>query len=257
MEDLDRVAAGAAERQLADLTALGLDWDGPVLWQSQRTEAYRTAIARLTDQDLVYPCFRTRREIQQAASAPHGLPGAYPGTCRTLTADEIAAKSAAGRPPALRLRAQAPTWTIQDELLGSWSGPVDDLVLRRGDGVTAYNLAVVVDDALQGVDQVVRGDDLLTSAPRQAYLGHLLGLPSVRYAHVPLVLNTRGVRLAKRDGAVTLTDLGRSGVPPDEVLTLLASSLLLAAVGDSVRPADLLARFDPATLPRTSWIFLT
>lgn len=255
MEDLDRVATGAAEGQQGDLARLGLNWDGPVCWQSQRADAYRTAVDRLARLGLVYPCFCTRREIQQATSAPHELPGAYPGTCRSLTADDVQSRRAAGRPAALRLRAQTASWTIDDELLGSWTGPVDDLVLRRADGVPAYNLAVVVDDAFQGVDQVVRGDDLLTSAPRQAYLGQLLGLPAVRYAHVPLAGNARGVRLAKRDGAVTLTDLGRAGTSPEQVLTLLATSLGLAAPGEAVGLSDLLPRFDPAALPRQPWIF--
>lgn len=257
MEDLDRVAAGAAARQLEDLALLGIDWDGPVLWQSQRTDAYLAAIDRLALLGLLYPCFCTRREIQQAASAPHAPQGAYPGTCRTLTPQDVAARSAAGRPAALRLRAQATTWTVEDELLGSFTGPVDDLVLRRGDGVPAYNLAVVVDDAFQGVDQVVRADDLLTSAPRQAYLGHLLGLPSVRYAHVPLALNTSGARLAKRDGAVTLADLAQAGVSPEQVLGVLAGSLRLAAPGEKTSTAELLTRFDPAMLPGAPWFFRT
>jgi glutamyl-tRNA synthetase len=128
-------------------------------------------------------------------------------------------------------------------------------VLQRADGVPAYNLAVVVDDAEQGIDQVVRGDDLLTSAPRQAYLATLLGLPAPRYAHVPLALNPRGARLAKRDGAVTLSDLGRAGRSPGQVLGLLATSLGLAAAGEVVALPELLARFDPARLPRQPWIF--
>lgn len=255
MEDLDRVSPGAAERQLDHLTLLGLDWDSPVLWQSARQDAYRTAIADLAALDLLYPCFCTRREIQQAASAPHGPQGAYPGTCRTLTAVQIADRRAAGRPSALRLRAQTNTWTVSDELVGSWTGPVDDLVLQRADGVTAYNLAVVVDDAFQGVDQVVRGDDLLASAPRQSYLAHLLGLPAVRYAHVPLTLNAAGARLAKRDGAVTLPELGALGHPAGEVLTMIAVSLGLARDGERIRPPDLLPRFDPAQLPRHPWTF--
>ena len=128
------------------------------------------------------------------------------------------------------------------------------MVLRRNDGVPAYNLAVVVDDAAQGVDQVVRGDDLLSSAPRQAYLGSLLGLPAVRYAHVPLALNTTGQRLAKRDGAVTLADLAANGRRPAEVLSTIAASLRLAEPGETVTPARLLARFDPRSLPREPWI---
>ena len=255
MEDLDRVAEGAAQRQLDDLAALGLDWDSPVLWQSQRRDAYRAAVDRLTAQDLVYPCFCTRREIQQAASAPHAPLGAYPGTCRALAPRDVAARRAAGRPAALRLRAQVTTWTVQDDLLGRWTGPVDDLVLRRADGVPAYNLAVVVDDAFQGVDQVVRGDDLLASAPRQAYLAQLLGLPAVRYAHAPLALNAAGTRLAKRDGAVTLTDLRVLGHPAGEVLTMIAVSLELAEPGERVQLPDLLRRFDPVLLPRIPWTF--
>lgn len=255
MEDLDRVAAGAAARQLDDLAVLGIDWDSSVLWQSQRRAAYREAIDALTALDLTYPCFCTRREVQQAASAPHAPQGAYPGSCRALTADDVAAKRAAGRPAALRLRAQTTAWTVTDELLGDWTGPVDDLVLCRADGVPAYNLAVVVDDAFQGVDQVVRGDDLLTSAPRQAYLAHLLGLPAVRYAHVPLALNAAGARLAKRDGAVTLADLRALGHPASQVLTMIAVSLGLAGPGERVGLPELLPRFDPAQLPRDPWTF--
>ena len=255
VEDLDRVAKGAAERQLADLRAIGLDWDGPVAVQSERTAEHGGAIERLRRLGLVYECFCTRREIAQAPSAPHGPPGAYPGTCRSLTPGQMRENRVAGRPPALRLRAETSSWTVQDELFGSWSGPVDDLVLRRGDGVTAYNLAVVVDDGWQGVDQVVRGDDLLTSAPRQAYLAHLLGLPAPAYAHVPLALNARGARLAKRDGAVTLTDLRALGADASEVLNLIAVSLDLAAPGELLGPRGMLRRFDPARLPREPWVF--
>jgi len=259
MEDLDRVLPGADRVQLADLAAIGLDWDGPVLYQSRRTDHYAAAIARLTDAGLTYECFCTRREIREAASAPHPDPtspfdGSYPGTCRTLSDAEITARRAAGRPSALRLRAESDSWTIDDELAGTVTGAVDDVVLRRNDGVAAYNLAVVVDDAAQGVDQVVRGDDLLSSAPRQAHLGALLDLPSVTYAHVPLALSRAGQRLAKRDGAVTLADLAARGRSPQQVLGELAVSLDLAAPGESVTPAVLLDRFDPRRLPRLPWI---
>lgn len=263
MEDLDRVRPGAAQRQLAALAAIGLDWDGPVLHQSDRTDRYDTAIRSLVARDLAYECFCTRREIREAASAPHpdpsfpqriGADGAYPGTCRSLTAAQVAGRRAAGRPSALRLRAGVTRWTVTDVLSGEFTGAVDDLVLRRNDGVAAYNLAVVVDDAAQGIDQVVRGDDLLTSAPRQAYLADLLGLPPVEYAHVPLALNEHRQRLAKRDGAVTLPDLAAAGRSATEVLGLLAHSLGLAAPGETVTPAGLLLRFDPAELPRDPWI---
>ncbi len=170
-----------------------------------------------------------------------------------LSAAEAAERRAAGRRGALRLRAGVDHWTIQDDLLGPFTGVVDDVVLRRNDGVAAYNLAVVVDDAAQGVDQIVRGDDLLTSTPRQAYLASLLGLPAETYAHVPLALNSTGQRLAKRDGAVTLADLAAAGRTPRDVLGIIASSLGLAGPGEPAGPEDLLARFDPDHLPRTPW----
>lgn len=261
VEDLDRVAAGAAERQLADLAALGLDHDGDVLVQSSRTAAHDAAIDRLVAAGRTYECFCTRREIREAASAPHPSadPAAvaaqlYPGTCRDLSASQIAGRRAQGRPSALRLRADVGSWTVTDVLHGRYTGVVDDLVLRRNDGVAAYNLAVVVDDAAQGVDQVVRGDDLLASAPRQAYVASLLGVAAPTYAHVPLALNAAGQRLAKRDGAVTLAELIDRGLAPADVLSMLAVSLGLAGPGEPVTPAGLLPRFDPAALPRTPWI---
>jgi len=258
MEDLDRVQPGADARQLADLGALGLDWDGPVLYQSRRTDRYDAAITRLAAHGLTYECFCTRREIREAASAPHlGDPaadGSYPGTCRNLSPAEIASRRSTGRPSALRLRAGVDHWTIDDELAGPFTSVVDDVVLRRNDGVAAYNLAVVVDDAAQGIDQIVRGDDLLTSAPRQAYLGSLLGLPTARYAHVPLALNSSGQRLAKRDGAVTLADLAAVGIDPTQVLGMIAASLRMADLGEPVTPGRLLQRFDPASLPNEPWI---
>ncbi|WP_307817270.1 tRNA glutamyl-Q(34) synthetase GluQRS [Nocardia acididurans] len=250
IEDLDRVKAGAAERQLDDLAAIGLDWDPPVVKQSERLPHYEQATDRLTTAGLTYECFCTRKEIQQAATAPHGPMGAYPGTCRDLTDAERAQRRAAGRPAALRLRAAVTDFEITDELHGRYRGAVDDLVLRRGDGTPAYNLAVVVDDADQGVDQVVRGDDLLSSTPRQAYLATLLGLPVPQYAHVPLVLNTSGQRLAKRDGAVTLRDRLALGETPEYVLGLLTTSLGLPEVTD---PAQLTGHFHPENLPREPW----
>ena len=253
MEDLDRVAPGAADRQLADLAALGLDHDGEVIHQSARTAAYDAAIAELTRRGLTFECFCTRREIAQAATAPHGDPlpdGAYPGTCRDLTEAERAGRRAA-RPPAVRLRAQQSRFTVVDLWHGEFAGVVDDLVLRRSDGVAAYNLAVVLDDAAAGVDQVVRGDDLLPSSPRQAYLAGLLHLPVPRYVHVPMALTRDGRRLAKRDGPVTMAELAALGVDADGVRRLLTDSLDLPAVSD---PRRLLDTFDPMRLPRRPWI---
>ncbi|MGK8487916.1 tRNA glutamyl-Q(34) synthetase GluQRS [Nocardia asiatica] len=250
IDDLDRVRPGAEQRQLDDLAAIGVDWDGPVLRQSDRMPRYEAAIEHLAAAGLTYECFCTRREIQKAATAPHGPMGAYPGTCRTLSASERARLRAEGRSAALRLRAATTEFEVHDDLHGRYRGPVDDVVLRRGDGIPAYNLAVVVDDAAQDVDQVVRGDDLLPSTPRQAYLATLLDLPVPRYAHVPLVLNTEGRRLAKRDGAVTLRERLALGNTPEEVVSALAGSLGFNATTSS----ELLARFDTRRLPREPWI---
>jgi glutamyl-tRNA synthetase len=248
VEDLDRVRPGAEARQLDDLRAIGIDWDGDVVRQSDRQALYEDAIDRLTESGRTYPCFCTRREIIEAPSAPHDPPGVYPGTCRDLTAAERA-RRAADRPAALRLQADVDVFTIADELHGSFTGAVDDLVLRRNDGVPAYNLAVVVDDAEQGVDQVVRGEDLLTSAPRQAHLATLLGHDPPTFAHVPLAVNPAGQRLAKRDGAVTRVELTERGV---DVFALIAESLGLTGS----TPTELLASFDPERLPRRPWTFV-
>lgn len=247
VEDLDRVRPGAEQRQLADLAALGLEWDGEPVRQSERLPVYAEILAMLEAAGRTYECFCTRREILEATSAPHHPPGSYPGTCRTLTAAERDRRRI-DRPPAIRLRADVSTFTVQDEIHGSYEGAVDDFVLRRGDGVPAYNFAVVVDDADQGVDQVVRGDDLLASTPRQAYLATLLGKVAPTYVHVPMTVDDEGRRLAKRDGAVTFAELRSSGV---DVLSLIAASLGL----DGSTPAELLAEFNPAALPVEPWIF--
>lgn len=252
IEDLDRVQPGAAGRQIADLAAIGLDWDGPVVRQSERLELYESASRRLRDQCRTYECFCTRQEIQNAVSAPHAPPGAYPGTCRRLTDDERALLRTTRR-PAIRLRADVSEFTVTDVLAGSFTGLVDDFVLRRGDGVPAYNLAVVVDDAEQRIGQVVRGDDLLSSTPRQAYLATLLGLPIPTYAHVPIAVSIDGRRLAKRDGAVTPGALAALGWTPQRVLTLLAESVNLAEPGEPVTAEQLVPRFDPQLLPRQAW----
>ncbi|GAA3713265.1 tRNA glutamyl-Q(34) synthetase GluQRS [Microlunatus aurantiacus] len=259
-EDLDagRVRPGVAERQRADLEALGLSFDPPLLVQSDRSTVYGEALAALSGQ--TYECFCTRREIADAASAPHGDPGRYPGTCRDLTGAERTERRRSGRSPALRLRGNGAVVTITDLLHGPVTGVVDDVVVRRpltpqhGDQVAAYQLAVVVDDGASGVDQVVRGDDLLASAPTQAWLATRLGLPVPTYAHVPLALNAGGRRLAKRDGAVTLADLAPLGWTPERVLGLLAASLGLTEPGEQVSATDLLARFDPSRLPREPWV---
>jgi glutamyl-tRNA synthetase len=254
MEDLDssRVRPGLEEVQLADLRALGLDWDGPVVRQSERMALYEEAISRLDADERLYPCYCTRAEIRSAASAPHGISATdrYPGTCRELTAAERAQRETSGRPPALRVRAEGARIAFQDRLLGNYEEEeVDDFVVRRNDGAPAYQLAVVVDDADQGIGEVVRGADLADSTPRQLLLYRLLGLPAPSYVHVPLVLGADGRRLSKRHGAVTLADRRALGEEPGEVLTWMARSLGLAAPGETLAPTDLLGRFDPGRLP--------
>ncbi|TQR84956.1 tRNA glutamyl-Q(34) synthetase GluQRS [Mycobacterium hodleri] len=247
VEDLDdRARDDVARRQLDDLAAIGLTWDAPPEYQSAHGARYDAVVDELTGRGMTFQCHCSRRDILQAPRAPHAPEGAYPGTCRDLTDAERAERAATGRPPAVRLRSDVTQFTVTDLLHGSYTGVVDDFVLRRGDGVPAYNLAVVVDDAAQGVDQVVRGDDLLSSSPRQAYLGALLGHPTPTYAHVPLVLNDDGKRLAKRDGAVTRAELGTQ-----HTLSLIAGSLGYTAstVG------EMLAEFDPAALPRDPWVY--
>lgn len=253
IDDLDsgRVRPGIAEQQLADLAALGLDWDGPVVRQSERHALYDEALAQLDAGGHLYPCYCTRAEIRDAASAPHGaLPeGAYPGTCRELTTAQRAERERAGRPPALRLRAAQEPIAFTDRLLGDQEGVVDDLVVRRNDGAPAYNLAVVIDDTATGVREVVRGADLVETTPRQLHVAARLGLPAPSYAHVPLMLGADGTRLAKRHGAVTLADRIAAGESPDEVLAALARSVGLAAEGETPALEELVARFDPAALP--------
>ncbi len=254
MEDLDRVQAGSAERQLADLGALGLTWSEPVLAQSERLGVYRAVVDDLIAAGETFECFCTRREIQEAPSAPHAPPGAYPGTCRDLSEQERERRRTE-RPAAIRLRAGVSQFSVHDVLHGRYTGDVDDFVLVRGDGTPAYNLAVVVDDAAAGIDQVVRGDDLLSSTPRQAYLAERLGYSVPQYAHVPMVVNDAGVRLSKRDGAITLAQLARHGLEPAAVLGLMAESLGLAEPREPVTAERLLARFDPAALPSTPWVY--
>jgi glutamyl-tRNA synthetase len=251
MEDLDqgRVQAGAAERQLRDLRAIGLDWDGEVIAQSHRHHAYEDAIRQLLDAGDLYECFCTRAEIRAAASAPHGpLPeGAYPGTCLRLTEAQKRRKRDGGRPPALRIRAAAARVAFVDRVHGPQEGVVDDFVVRRNDGAPAYNLAVIVDDAWQGIGEVVRGDDLLDTTPRQIFLAERLGLAAPAYAHVPLVLGPDGARLAKRHGSVTLDD-----IEPGAAVRWMARTLGLP---EADRAADLLPAFAPTALPRapTRW----
>jgi glutamyl-tRNA synthetase len=246
VEDLDtgRVRQHFEDSQLADLRAIGIDWDGDVVRQSERQELYADALERLDTDGLLYRCWCTRAEIREAASAAHGpLPeGAYPGTCRELTAAEVAEREAAGRPPAWRVRADGAAVTFEDRICSEFTGVVDDFVVRRNDGAYAYNLAVVVDDAEQGIGEVVRGADLLDSTPRQLWLGEQLGAAPPRHAHVPLMLGPDGARLAKRHGAVTLADRAALGQSPADVRRELLAPF---GLGDCVTMDELVQAFDP------------
>jgi glutamyl-tRNA synthetase len=241
IEDLDpqRSRREHEAGQLADLAALGIDWDETPIRQSERFAAYEVALARLSTEDRLYPCFCTRAEIRAAASAPHHdehPDDAYPGTCRNLSPDQRARRVAEGRPHALRLDAGATRISFEDRMLGPRTAVVDDFVVRRADGVPAYQLAVV------------RGADLADSTPRQILLQRLLQLPTPVYAHVGLVLGGDGTRLAKRHGAATLADRDE---PVAATLALLAHTLGLAAGRDRLASAgELLDGFDPAALPR-------
>lgn len=252
IEDLDpqRSRPEFETAQLADLRTLGIDWDAQPVRQSERTWLYDDALGWLHAAGRLYPCFCTRAEIREAASAPHEKlsEGSYPGTCRGIGAAERRGRIGAGERFALRLRADSERIEFEDRLLGPQAGVVDDFVVVRADGVHAYQLAVVVDDAEQGVGEVVRGADLADSTPRQILLQRLLGVRTPSYAHVPLVLGPSGARLAKRDGGATLADRDE---PVSATLTLLAHSLGLVSGQDRVESAsELVERFDPALIPR-------
>ena len=222
VEDLDppRVVRGSEARILEDLHWLGLDWDGPVVRQSERSSFYEQAIATLGREGLVYPCDCSRAEIAMVASAPHaGDDVVYPGTCR----DKPPGRGMR-RTPSLRVRVPDETVAFDDLILGhieqNLARDVGDFVVRRGDGAFAYQLAVVVDDALQGVTDVVRGADLLDSTPWQIALQHALTLPKPRYAHLPLVVEPGGKKLAKSKRSVAL-DPESTGRQVYEALRLL------------------------------------
>ena len=240
IEDMDQVACRPEHEAstVRDLAALGLTHDGDVVRQSERLKLYQAAIERLIAEDLTYPCYCTRRDVlaeaAESVAAPHGArpAGAYPGTCRTLDRAGRQEREAAGRTPSLRLRSEGSVVSFTDRLAGDFEGVVDDFVIRRVDGTPAYNLAVVIDDAEQGIGEVVRGDDLLETTPRQIHLARLLGVPELTYLHVPLVFGPDGERLAKRHGAVTLDDQQAMGRTPTDVRDAFAVSLGLAEEGE-------------------------
>jgi glutamyl-tRNA synthetase len=224
-----------------------------VLRQTERTAIYDAAALDLAARGLAYPCVCTRKEIESAASAPHGPEGpSYPGTCRGRFADLAAAESAAGGPAALRMRSSAGPIQFEDGLFGAQSFDLaehgGDFPILRKTGAAAYQLATVLDDAESGVDLVIRGADLLSSTARQIVLQEALGLPRPAYLHLPLVVGPDGRRLAKRHGDTRLRTLRAAGVPAERVVGWIAGTCGLAEHGRNLRADALLERYDPQTL---------
>ncbi len=258
IEDLDlpRVRPGATARMISDLRWLGLDWDeGPEVGgpygpyhQSDRAALYDDALAHLRAQGMLYPCYCSRAELARSASAP--APGEegprYPGTCRALSARQRAAHERAGRRPAWRCHMPAGRVAFTDDLCGPQvqdvAAAVGDSIVQRSDGIIAYQLAVVVDDGWMGINQVVRGADLLASTPRQILLAQALGWPIPAYAHVPLLTDATGAKLAKRTQAAGLGPARAAGTPPEVIVGQLAASAGLLPQPEPLTVRDLLDR---------------
>ena len=260
LEDLDpdRCKMEYCDQVMRDLEWLGLDWDGQPVYQSRRTEAYAEAFHTLERRGLVYPCYCTRAE-RLAASAPHRSDGAavYDGRCRRLSPAERESLSRTRR-PAWRVQVPEESITFRDLLQGEYSEDLPrecgDFILRRSDGVYAYQLAVVVDDAAMGVTQVVRGSDLLDSTPRQLWLQEVLGLPHPSYGHVPLLLAPDGRRLAKRDRDLELGQLREMYTAPQLVGRLAFAAGLIPEYAP-VTPGELLPLFAWTKVPRGDMVF--
>lgn len=262
LEDLDpdRCKRPLCDGVEEDLRWLGLDWDeggsagGDAYYQSQRSTYYQAALDRLQTMQLLYPCFCTRGQLH-APNAPHRSDGdiIYPGTCRDLTEREREERAKTRR-PALRIRVPDQVIQFTDLLQGEYrenlARDCGDFILRRSDGVFAYQLAVVVDDGLMEINQVVRGSDLLTSTPRQIFLQQLLGYSTPEYCHVPLLCAPDGRRLSKREADLTLDSLRASGVRPEEIVGRLACCAGLIDRPEPISARELVPLFDPRKLPR-------
>ena len=264
VEDLDgpRVKPAAEQQMLQELRWLGLGWEEPVVHQSRRGEAYAAALAKLAECGAAYPCACSRKDIEAAGSAPHqgDAHAVYPGTCRGRFSSAAEAQAKSGRVAAWRLRVGGKPIEVRDEFCGQrtfdLSRTCGDFVIFKNDGLAAYQLAVVIDDADAGVDAIVRGDDLLESAARQIHLRRLLGIERpVQYWHLPLVVGPDGRRLAKRHGDTRLWHYRQAGATPERILGLVG---YLSGLLEGRREAgmdELLARFDPDRIPRTPAVF--
>ena len=267
IEDLDgpRVRAGAEAEALEDLRWLGLDWDGTLLRQSERAAIYDAALQSLAVEGLAYPCVCTRRDAELASSAPHagedGPP--YPGTCSGRWSSSAAAQAASGRAACWRFRVpEAGTAEERVSFVDRVRGPcayaaaeLGDFVIRKRDGLAAYQLAVVVDDLAQGVNEVGRGDDLLPSTARQLLLHRALGPEPPSYAHLPLVIGADGRRLAKRHGDTSLGRFRAEGVAPEQIVGWLAAVSGLSERPAPTTPAALLKDFSLDRVPRSAVIW--
>lgn len=264
IEDLDgpRLKRGADRQAMEDLRWLGMDWDEGPIYQSPRMGVYRAAAERLVAEGKAYACVCTRREVELAASAPHAEDGAavYPGTCRARFKSMKEAETAAGRVPVIRFELREGEVSFEDQFRGQVNcdpaKELGDFVIMKADGTAAYQLAVVVDDAEMGVTDVVRGDDLVDSTPRQMLLYGALGLEQTipRYWHLPLVVGADGRRLAKRHGDTRIAHYRERGVSAERVLGLLAAwSGMEAAGARSAR--ELVGRFDVQRMPREQIVF--
>ena len=248
MDDLDkpRVVNGSADKILRDLEWLGLDWDGDVIYQSKRTDLYQDALEQLTQRALTYECFCSRKDIQQAVSAPHGSLGIYTGTCSDLN-DELIELKRQHKAPAIRCRIRSKLIKFEDGCLGEFSRNLahscGDFVIKRADGLFAYQLATAIDDMQQGITEVLRGADLLESTARQLYIMRCLdsNIELPVYWHVPLMLDDQGERMAKRDGSLSITEWQANDRSASELIGFLAASIGLIDVEDSVSARDLLA----------------
>ena len=250
IEDLDipRCPRRLSQQAIDDLTYLGFTWDEPPLYQSERTAVYERYLRALEEKGLIYPCFCTRAQLH-ASLAPNlgDTQIVYPGTCRGLTPEEIAERSKL-RAPALRFQVSDEEIAFSDGFCGMQRGNLardcGDFIVRRSDGLFAYQLAVVVDDALSGITQVVRGRDILASTPQQMVLLRELGFPAPDYVHIPLLTDAQGRRLAKRDKDLDLTALARR-MRPEDILGALAFS---AGLLEEPRPVTL-----EALIPLFDW----
>ena len=253
MEDLDtqRTSAEFAEVLRDDLRWLGLDWDEETQPQSRRSSVYEKYFEKLMDMGLLYPCYCTRSQLH-SVNAPHLSDGTYvyPGTCRELTP---AQRQSFDRAPAWRVRVPDRVWTVMDMAQGEYrenlATDCGDFVVRRADGVFVYQLAVTVDDGESGVTEVVRGMDLLSSAPRQMYLQELLGFNHPAYGHVPMLLAPDGRRLSKRDRDLDLGVL-RQRLSAEELLGVLAHSAGLMEKAEAVSAKELATVFSWEKLRR-------